>query len=181
MAYLRSQERMVHQSVADLLETQLTLLGWTATDVDTLPFGATVPVTLVDQVPTDGTAIAPNTVSLTEGAVPDDVEGELGCAAGGLWSASHTFFVDVYGESSGVAKALTSDLRAVFTGRLPGTSRTLALTDYSQSPPAPAPGHLLSFEDVEVDRPTNSPARVRWEVVKLTCVHLFNATEGASA
>ena len=32
-----------------------------------------------------------------------------------------------------------------------------------------------------LSRPPISPARVRWEVVKLTCVHLFNATEGASA
>lgn len=179
MAYIRSQDRMVYQSVADLLTSQLDSLGWNDPEP---PFGATVPITFMEeQAESKLAAIVPNTVAMSEGASPDDEEGELGAAYGGLWVIRHTFFIDIYGESIGIAKALASDLRGVLTGRLPGTSRYFLLTDYSLNPPAPAAGHLLHFEDVEVDRPMGGVGKLRWEVVKATAVHEYNATEGVSA
>lgn len=178
MAYVRNQDRMVYQCVADLLEAQLGVLGWNDA---TPPFGATVPITFLEETPDPKlTAMAPNTVAMSEGASPDDVEAELGAEYGGLWIIRHTFFVDIYGESIGVAKAIASDLRGVLTGRLPGTSRFLPLLDYSLDPPLAAPGHSLHFEDVEVDRPMGGAGgKLRWEVVKATCVHEYNATEGS--
>jgi len=176
MAYVRGQDRMVYQSIFAYVSAQLDTLGWNS---DTPPFGASVPITLLEeQLDPKLGAMAPNTVAMSEGAQPDDIEGELGASYGGLWIIRHTLFIDVYGESIGVAKALSSDLRGVFTGRLPGTSRYLPMTDYSLNPPAPAPGHMLRFEDVEVDRPLGGPSKLRWEVVKATAVHEYNATEG---
>lgn len=302
MAYIRSQDRMVYQSVFDYVSAQLDALGWNSSTVADLPFGATVPITLLEeQLDPKLTAMAPNTVAMSEGMQPDDAEGELGASYGGLWIIRHTLFIDVYGESIGVAKALSSDLRGMFTGKLPGTSRYLPMTDYrtasgvlsvpvltlgamgdsgfggffgggpwywgvtavdsvggettisnlvtsspgdgpgsqeihwdavpfasgywiyrsptidfsdvseakldevgadvtsyidfgvygaSQNPPpdvnmsvysvssSPAPGHMLRFEDVEVDRPLGGAGKLRWEVVKATIVHDYNATEG---
>jgi len=176
MAYIRNQDRMVYQTVFNHISSQLNLLGWTSL---TPPFGAQSAITLLEEAPDfKGSAIKPNTVAMSEGAQPDDVEGELGASYGGLWIIRHTFFIDVYGESTGVAKALSSDLRGVLTGRLPGTSRYILMTDYSLNPPAVAAGHLLHFEDVEIDRPMGSPSKLRWEVVKATCVHHYHAVEG---
>lgn len=177
MAYIRNQDRMVYQSVVDLLQWQLNALGWNSPQP---PFGATVPITFIEETPDPKLGpMAPNTVAFSEGSSPDDAEGELGAAYGGLWIVRYTFFVDVYGESVGVAKALASDLRGVLTGRLPGTSRYTYLTDYTQNPPAPAPGHLLHFEDVEVDRPMGGLGKLRWEVVKATAVHEYDAVENS--
>jgi hypothetical protein len=178
MAFIRNQERMVYQTVYDHLKTQLTALDWLQTTVTSLPFGATVPVTLLQEVPDPKLGnLAPNTVAFTEGTSPDDEEGELGASYGGLWSTTHTFFIDVYGESIGIAKALTSDISAILKGRLSGTARTIPMVDQSLVPPADAVGHLLSFEDVEVNRPL-AQGQLRWEVVKVTCVHQYNATVG---
>ena len=175
MAYIRNQDRMVYQSVADLLQSQLQQLGWTSA---TPPFGATVPITFLEEVLDPKlSAMAPNTVAMTEGIQPDDTEGELGAAFGGLWEIRHTFFMDVYGENISVAKAISSDIRGILTGRLPGTSRYLYLTDYSLVPPAAATDHTLRFEDVEVDRPLGGAGKLRWEVVKATAVHEYVATE----
>jgi hypothetical protein len=179
MAYIRNQERMVYQSVFDYVRANLYTLGWLNLDVSQLPFGATTTVTIVEETPEPKlSSILPNTVAFSEGSVPDDEEAELGAASGGLYSIDHTFFVDVYAENIGIAKALSSDLRGIFTGRLPGTSRYQPMNDYSVMPASPASGHLLHFEDVQVDRPLGAPAKLRWEVVKLTCVHEFMAVEG---
>lgn len=180
MVYIRNQDRMVYQTVYNHMVTQLGILGWNSA---TPPFGAQSAITILEEAPDfKGGAIQPNTVAMSEGAQPDDEEGELGASYGGLWIIKHTFFIDIYGESTGVAKALSSDLRGVFTGRLPGTSRYIRMIDYSLNPPAPAVDHLLRFEDVEIDRPMGgTPSKLRWEVVKATCVHQYNATEGTTA
>jgi hypothetical protein len=177
VSYIRGQDRMVYDSVCALLKASLSTLGW---DSSTPPFGATVPIVFLEEAPDPKfSAMAPNTIAFSEGASPDDEEGELGASYGGLWIIRHTFFIDVYGESVGVAKAIASDLRGVLTGRLPGTSRYSMVTDFSQNPPIDAPGHLLRFEDVEVDRPLGGTGgKLRWEVVKATAVHTYNATEG---
>ena len=175
MAFIRSQERMVYQTVMDHLQTQLTALGWLGTDPNALPFGATVPLTWLEATPDPKlTAMAPNTVAFSEGDLPDDTEAELGASLGGLWTVNHTFFVDIYGESQGIAKALTADIRGILNGRL--ANRYQPMMDYSQTPVVEAPGHLLHFESVDVARPLNQPSQLRWEVVKATCVHEFNAT-----
>lgn len=179
MAFIRNQERMVYQTVFDHVRANLAALGWLNLDPEQMPFGATTPVTIIEETPEPKLGpIAANTIAFSEGRTPDDGEAELGAAHGGLWSVEHTFFIDIYGENVGIAKALSSDVRAILAGKLPGTSRYLPMKDYSGAAPVAAAGHLLHFEDVEVDRPMGSPAKLRWEVVKATCVHEFTATEG---
>jgi hypothetical protein len=174
--FIRSQERMVYQTVMDYLESNMASLGWMATDVETLPFGATAPITWMETTPDPKLGpIVANSIAFSEGDVPDDTDLEMGANLGGLWSVDHTFFIDIYGESQGVAQALSSDLRAILTGRLPGTARYQPLMDYSVVPAVAAAGHLLHFEDVEITRPVAQPSKLRWEVVKATAVHEFNA------
>ena len=176
--YIRNQDRMVYQSVHELMKSQLTTLGWFDSEP---PFGATTPITLLEEaLDPKLQAMAPNTVAMSEGDQPDDEEGELGAEYGGLWVIRHTFFIDVYGENHGVAKAISSDIRGVLTGRLPNTCRYFQMTDFSLVPPIKASGHLLHFEDVEVSRPMGPPFKLRWEVVKATCVHEYNATQDMS-
>src|SRR5206468_8656570 len=92
----------------------LYMLGWLNLDVSQLPFGATTAVTIVEETPEPKLGpMAPNTIAFSEGNVPDDAEGELGAASGGLYSVDHTFFIDIYGESVGVAKALSSAIRGI--------------------------------------------------------------------
>lgn len=179
MAYLRNQERMVYRTVYDYVVGQLATLNWASSTPANLPFGATTPVVIIEDVPDPKlTTLVPNTVAFTQGSTPDDKEGELGASNGGLWSTDHTFFIDIYAESVGVGKALASDLRAILTGRLTGTNRYQLVNDYSVFPAVPAPGHLLHFEDVEVSRPESSTYKLHWEIVKLTAVHEFSASEG---
>ena len=49
MAYIRSQDRMVYQSVFAYVSAQLDTLGWNSSTVADLPFGATVPITLLEE------------------------------------------------------------------------------------------------------------------------------------
>jgi len=169
---------MVYQSVLDHVKSHLDDLGWFTSNPDELPFGARVPLTWVEDAPDPKLGeIQPNTVAFSEGDLPDDIEGELGASLGGLWSVHHTFFIDIYGETRGIARVLASDIRAILTGRLADCSRYQNVYDYSVSPATVAPGHLLHFEDVEVTRPMTAPGKLRWEVVKLTAIHEFNASQ----
>jgi hypothetical protein len=174
MSYIRGQERMVYQAVHDYLHAQLDALGWFSA---TPPFNATSPVTLLEYIPDKTGPAQPNTVAFTSG-VEEDSDGELGNAGGGLHLTEYVFFIDIYGESQGVAKALASDVKAILSGRLPGSSRYHQLTDYSQSPPAPAEGHVFHFEHIEVHRPAGQEFKRNWEVVKVTVIHEYNAVEG---
>lgn len=175
MAYVRGQERLVYESVNDYLVAQLTTLGWIGTGPH--PFAATVPVTLLDEVPQKSAPIAPNSVAFTTGTDDADKEGELGSAGGGLWITEHVFFVDIFGENQGIAKALAADIRAVMTGRLPGSSRYFPFMDKTQTPAVALDDHLLHFEDVVTETPVAQDYKRDWRVVKATVVHEYNAVE----
>lgn len=174
MSYLRGQDRSIHQSLYAYLSTQLGVLGWTTTGP--WPFNASAGVTLLEEMPEINTAVAPNTVAFTEGVVPDDKLGELGAATGGLWLSERTYFVDVLGESVGIAKALTGDIKGIFGGRFTGTSRIQYLIDYSQYP-AVQTDHLLEITDITTETPMNQAAfKAHWMTVKMTVEHQFTAT-----
>lgn len=175
MAYVRGQERLVYESVHDYLEDQLTTLGWIG--AGPYPFAATAPVTLLDSVPDKTAPIAPNSVAFTSGTDDADAPGELGASGGGLWITEHVFFVDIYGENQGIAKALAADIRAVMTGRLPGSSRYFPFMDKTVQPPVEAEGHLLHFEDVVTETPVAQDYKRDWRVVKCTVIHEYNAVE----
>lgn len=184
MAYVRGQERLVYENVNDYLTTQLGVLGWLD---DTIngdadppvygPFGATSPITLVDEVPVKTAAVKPNTVAFTSGKELTDTEEELGAAGGGLWETQQAFFIDIFGENQGIAKAIQGDVRAILTGRLSGTSRYIPFYDKTQQPPVVAPGHQLHFEDVEGDTPLAQEYQQDWRVIKVTACHEYNAVE----
>lgn len=177
MAYLRGQERIVYRGIVDHVRTGLLAsLGWAGTGSPLQrPYGAAYPLTFTElALDPKLTTLDPNTIGFSEGLTPDEVEEELGANWGGLVSTSHTLFVDVYGENQSIAKAITSDIRAILIGRL-GFERYLPLLD-PRDPAHPAiPGHLIHFEDVQVDYPAvGSSSKLHWAVVKATAVHEYS-------
>lgn len=173
MAYMRGQERMVYQTMFDTLKAGLTDLDWLQTTVADLPYGASSPITLVEQLPEGTTSVTPNTVAFTDGTVGDDEDGELGANGGGLWIVEHTFFVDVLGESRNITKAITADVRAILLGRLPDTNRHILMKDYVQHP-AVDTDHILYVEEIVNDRPVNQQYKqIDWAVVRMTVSHSF--------
>lgn len=174
MTFIRGQERMVSQTVGEYLFTQLDALGWFAQDA---PFGATGPLHLIDYVPAAHQELQPNTLGFTAGPELPDDEGELGASWGGLWLVNHVFFVDLYGESQGIARALASDVKAILNGRLPGCGRIQQMRDFTTTPPSLADGHFIEFSDVQVETPPEQPYKRTWRVVKLIAQHQFSATD----
>lgn len=174
MAFIRGQERLAYQTLGWYLLTQLDALGWFAV---LGPYGSNGPLELKDYVPAKHEELKPNTLALTAGVEMNDEEAEMGSASGGLHSSPTVYFIDVYGESVGVTRALTSDVKAILQGRLPGTNRYQQVLDYTQTPVVPAPGHYLHFEDIEVETPPDQSYKRSWRVVKLTAHHLYNASE----
>lgn len=169
MSYVRGQERMVYHRTFRAIESgMMNDLGWGAA---TLPWGATKPLTVRD-LPFDPKLdpLTPNLISMTEGLLPDDTELEMG---GNLTETLHTIFVDIFGESLAIARTLATDVRSIFTGRAPNSSRYLALPNYAVAGEPLLPGHLLHFDDVEIAFPEGL-GKAHWAVVKATTVHEWN-------
>lgn len=179
MAYIRGQERMVAQTTWDYVKAQLVALGWQDT-AGSLPYGAENPVRFQEFVPARGEATVPNTVAFTTGDEPEDSEGELGCAGGGLWITDRVAFIDVLAETQGVAKAIIDDIRAILSGRLPNCSRYQVMTDYSVDPNVPT-DHLIHYEHVVTEVPMGQEYKADWRVVKFTIVHEYTAVEVGTA
>lgn len=175
MAWVRGQERFVYKRVFDhVKDLMLVELGWNgAALAGALPYGATSAMTIRDLPPDtrlNSQAIVPNAVAFTEGLMPDDSDIEIG---GGLQETRHTLFIDIYGESISIAKAIASDIRSILTGRVPGSRRALFLPDYREPAQSFLPGHMLTFEDIEVAFP-DGLSQQNWAVVKVTVVHEWN-------
>lgn len=178
---VRGQERFVYEQVLAIIKVNLlTGLGWDGTALSHLPWGALTALTFVDRPPdTKPGPVAPNTIAISEGAVPDEVDEEMGALGGGLWSQMHTIFVDIYGENAGVAKSIAGDVTAILRGVNFGSvsfPRYWPLTDFTGQTSNPLPGHILRFESIQTEHPAvGAPAKTHWTVVKATCVHEFNA------
>lgn len=174
MSFIRGQERLAFDTTRDYLIAQLTTLGWFG---NVLPFGASNagPVTLLDYIPENLVGIAPNTIAFTTGTDQTDKEAEMGADFGGLWQTDYIFFIDIWGESQGIAKQLASDIRAILTGRLAGCSRVQQVIDKTVVPAVPAAGHFLQYENVETDTPTAQDQKRNWRVVKVVAEHYYNA------
>jgi hypothetical protein len=177
MPYVRGQERFVYEQVVhrvrDLMLDHLQWDGSLSADPDNpqYPWGATRGITWLEMVPDPKLgSVDPNTVAISEGPMPDDEELELG---GGLNETTHTFFVDIYGESHSIAKSMAGDVRSILTGR-GGVSRYFPLEDWASPGRPELAGHMLHFEDVEIEFPgVGSVAKLHWVVVKAVCVHEF--------
>lgn len=175
MAWVRGQERFVYKRVFDQVKTlMMGELGWDGVALGgALPYGAASPLTIKD-LPADtrlnADAIVPNAVAFTEGTMPDDSDLEIG---GGLQETKHTIFIDIYGESISIAKAIANDVRAILAGRVPGSNRALYLPDYTAVGQPFLVGHMLTFEDIEVAFP-DGLSQQNWAVVKVTVLHEWN-------
>lgn len=166
--YLRHSSRHVHESICVYLDSLLTDLGWTVEG--SVPFGAE-PVTILRQLPDnwnpEEAPLENGTVAITLGDDPDARNEELG---GALASMEIPIFVDIYYTEPSESVSLALDVRDIFCGRLPGSKRFLAVTNFASYPAVEAPGYQLEFEDVTRERPTN---RIGWQVVKVTAKLFF--------
>lgn len=161
MAYLRHAARHVHQTVYDRVEGVLINLGWIGLDP---PFGARS-VTYQNIRPNEEElkSLTANTVSVSFGNEPDDVEDEMG---GGLLTVEFPFFVDVYAEKEAIALAIASDVKDNLAGRVPGTSRFLTVVD--QRTTTPVLGYQLEFTDLVREPVERELVRLFWQVVRCT-------------
>lgn len=170
MAWLRGQERLVYSRVyRHVRQWMLVEFGWDGALLGRMPYGAGKPLTMQDMpiVNRGNVPIQPNAVAFTEGAMPDDTDLEIG---GGLQETKHTIFIDIFGETISMSKAIAGDLRSILIGRPEGCSRYLTLLDAQGNT---VPGHLIHFEDVEVAFPDGLD-QPNWGVVKATAVHEWN-------
>lgn len=177
MAYVRGQAAYVEETIRLYLTEQLTALGWMAADPADLPFGATAAAKVIDFLPKKGDPVDPNTVAMTSGDEGDDEEAELGAAGGGLHRTEHVYFIDIFGEGPGIALRLADDIKAILTGKLDGTARYQSVRDFVTGGGAVLDGHLIHFEDVLRTKPQAQDYKRDWQVVKVTVVHEFDATE----
>lgn len=176
MTYVRGQAAYVEETLRRYLDEQLTLLSWK--DAANLPFGATVPINLIDTLPTVDQAVDPNTVAMTSGDEQDDREAEMGAAGGGLHTTERVYFIDVFGEGAGIALRLADDIKAILTGKLPGTARYQRVRDFVNG--GNLDGHLMHFDNVTRSKPVAQDYKRDWQVVKLTVVHEFNTAESGA-
>lgn len=170
MAFLRHASRHVHQSLLNMLTEQLATLGWMGPDA--VPFGAD-PVTIIatrpfigsrlsDQVGATGTTVV---FSLGSEAVPGSEE--LG---GALASQDYPFFIDVFSDTEAVGMALSTDIKDILLGRLPGTTRFLTLVD--QTTGDAVTSWQVELNDVERVAPEHE-FPLQWFAVHVTATAYF--------
>lgn len=167
---LRHSTRHLHRSVFEYLDDQLTSLGWTVPG--RVPFNAT-PVALQDLLPEEfeeESLLVPGTVAVTVGDEPEVLGQEMG---GPLALIEVPIFIDVFMEDPGTTLALALDVRDIFCGRLPGTSRYLKVKNYASYPAVELNSYTVEFEDV-----IRQNQKKNWETVKITACLYFPDSEG---
>lgn len=168
--YLRHYSWHVHHSVFKYLEAQLDTMGWTSATASERPFGA-AQVRLQETLPPEfdmTRTLSPGTVAVTLGSEPDTKEEELG---GVLNSHDLPLFIDIFMEDEALALALANDIRDIFKGRVPGSSRLMQVIDWASPGTTPATGYTVEFEDVVRERPET---KLNWQIVKVSAVLFFN-------
>jgi hypothetical protein len=172
VASTRFRSRHVHRTVAEFLHEKLRELGWVN---DPVNFGAKPVIFREIQPDENGLAVEANTVSVSAGDLGTEAESQLG---GGIYEVVIPFFIDVYGESSGVAQSIGEDLKEQV-----GYGRILPLLDWSDVQlPIPAYGAYIEFENATgPERPQASQVsadfRRNWRVVKVEA-HVHYAETG---
>ena len=142
---IRFLPRHVVQTVYDFTADTLTTLGWSGPDV---PFG-TAPVKFFSAPIRDNleaSRLEPNSVAIYSGIEQELTPIELG---GGLHSQVFPMFAEVYGENTGIAMSIASDIRDTWLGR--NGSSVLNVKDYSLTPPADVSGCYIDL-GVSVER-----------------------------
>ena len=166
---LRFATRHITQTVYDFTVAGMTDLGWTG---GTPPFGTT-PVTFQSAPVSDNldaSRLQPNMIAVFPGVEPGFVDLELG---GPLASQLVPFYAEIYGESSGVALSIASDIRDIWLGRR-GTS-VLEVLDYTQAPPVAVPNWYVDL-GVNVER---GPLQGRYNFQVVTSFAEVTYSEGS--
>lgn len=157
--------RHIHQTCATFVEEQLTALGWVD---DPVNFG-TLPVVFqeIDPEVIGENDLAPNTVSITLGEIPEEREEELGA---GWVSLSVPIFVDIYGAKHDISVSIADDVRRAFS------HNAITLYDFTNDPPVPFGESYIDFENVIGPRrpPVAADAsdllKRNWRVVKALAI-----------
>lgn len=142
---LRFAPRHVSQTVFDFTVGKMNTLGWSGPDV---PFGAaqvqffSAPVR--DNL--DTSRLQPNSIAIYSGVEQRAADIELG---GGLQQEPFVMFAEVYGENTGIAVSIASDIRDIWMGKH-GNS-VLTIKDYGQQPPVDVSGWYLDL-GISVER-----------------------------
>lgn len=140
------RDRLVHESLTELLRSCLSDLGW----FNTVDPAVRRPVNLRTMPARLDEEIQPNVVVVTPG--DDDTEDvELGSTL-----AEHTreYWVEVYAEDEAILNHLRGDIEAILRGKHPGCGRdapTMDLIDWTVATPVKI-GTML-IEGVRGDRP----------------------------
>jgi hypothetical protein len=111
MPSIRFRSRHLHATIVKHTRTRLDALGWISPPVN---FN-TDPIEVIDYQPEErNIVITKNTVAVTLGTYPTDVDEELGAIGGGLRSAPYTVFVDAYMAEQALSIAMCDDIRDIF-------------------------------------------------------------------
>lgn len=168
MTFLRHASRHVQATVANYLKDQLTALDWTTPGAT--PFGSPVVEVRTTRAIAGGTlgqTTKAGTVAVTLGNEFNPDPEEMG---GPLSSQDYPIFVDIFQDTEATTLALATDVRDIFLGRLPGTTRWHDVIDQTTS--LAVPGWRMEFEDIERVEPDYNFA-LFWQVVKITAVAYF--------
>ena len=162
VTYLRHSMRHLQQTMKLDIENHLDTLLWRTNG--SVPFGTDAVVYRAEPLhPEEREPVQGNTVIISFGDSPDDVDEQLG---GGLALTSTTMFVDCIGTSDAVALALAEDVKDWLNGRVGSRYRQL-LEFTSSSVGTPVDGWQLELRDVVRERPLSNAFRY-WHVVKST-------------
>ena len=137
MPALRFRGRHVQQTIASYVAQQMDTLGWVSAPIN---FAGT-PMTFIESVPEEtaaNTAVAPNTLAITLGDEPDELEEQLG---GGLYTVRYPLFIDIYGESYSGSRSIAIDVKDILT------RKSIPVFDWS-AVPTQVLGSWIEFENV---------------------------------
>jgi hypothetical protein len=152
---LRFRYRHVHATLYSHIRGELIERGWGDSSLAAgdplnaaVNFGTT-PVTYVDIQPDEaGQQIAGNTVAVTLGDEPGNVDWEMGSS---LRLVEYPLYVDIYGVNQSIAQSIGADIRDLLDDQY------LPVKDFIQRPPTDTDEQIeLLHEDIQIRRPQAS-------------------------
>ena len=159
MAYVGGlRARLIKDNFSNLVEDNLTSLGWFDSNRQHLP------VQFITRHIEEDEEIQPNIVSVVEEDVISRPE-ELGS---NFSSHTWTYFVDIYAENHSLGLHLATDVRDILEGRFNSIGRdrdTFVVYDLSQATPSEL--FVCEIEGVQMDRVRgfNKPYQKYWWTV----------------
>jgi hypothetical protein len=154
--------RLIKDSLYRMLNESLTALGWFDENRNHLPIS--FPAVPVD----DGTEIALNTMSLSDGDVLSS-EWEMGSD---MKEHQWSFFVDFYAEKSTLGLHVAHDIKAILEGSHPDIGRERPTFSVYGATDPDTELFVAHVEDVSVDRAHGfpNPWQKNWYAVTFTVI-----------